>query len=213
LAELDGAAAPVVVLEGPGVADGLTLDAKNSLLGAITGGTGHARLEYVTVLGTTDVSVLQASDCILGPVTSNVLCKPPPGAAMSSCLRFSRAEPPALPPPPPGQDNPCAAFFGGTNTTRAVEFQPRWRCAPGQAGVLRVPEWGEPGCGVLSDEVDVAIAAGAEDDGEMGAHHGFFHMAELSALTRKLTQFLPLGQEVSLRFDPLLCLVPPTLAT
>jgi hypothetical protein len=201
-ARLSRSAVPVVVLEGPGPDDGLSLDAAESLFGTIRGGVGHARLEYVTVLDETDVTVLQASDCVLGTVTSNLRCTAAPGPGLRSCLRYTRVSPPV--------GTPCTAFYAGTNTVLPVAFQPRWFCPAGQPAELRLPAYGEPGCAVLLDEALDAIAAGAEDDGEMGVHHGHHHAAGLRALARKLVQFLPLGQDASLRYDPLLCLVPPT---
>ncbi len=209
--EMDRASAPRVVAEGMGpVVVGETLpslDARDSLIGDIAGGTGFARLEYVTVLGETDVTILQASDCLLGTLTNNFVCSAKAAAGPISCLRYSRA----TPPPAPADATACKALFATTNTTLPPRFALRWHCAPSQAPVLRAAAYGEPGCAVLAPDAPAAIRAGAEDEGEMGVHHHHYHAAELSALLRKLQAFLPLGQEASLIFDPMLALVPPDL--
>ena len=62
-----------------------------------------------------------------------------------------------------------------------------------------------------TNAVAPSIAAGAEDEGEMGAHHHMFFAVELRALQQKLTHFLPLGQEIAFTYDPMLALTPPLL--
>ena len=62
---------------------------------------------------------------------------------------------------------------------------------------------------MLDATAAASIARGAEDEGEMGAHHHMFFAAELRALQRKLTLFLPLGQEIALAYDRMLALTPP----
>ena len=47
-----------------------------------------------------------------------------------------------------------------------------------------------------------AVREGAEDDGEMGAYHHLYHSAQLRAVKSKLRDFLPLGQEIAIRYDP-----------
>ncbi len=208
---MDRAAAPRLVLEGMGpVVDREAqpaLDARDALIGNITGGTGFARLEYVTVLGDTDVTVLQASDCILGSLSNNFDCTAgADGDGPRSCLRFSRATPPAAP-----ADATCKQLGGNGNTTKRPRFADRVICRPAQPPEIRPALYGEPGCGVLSPLTPAAIRQGAEDEGEMGAHHHHYHAAELAALTRKLGAFLPLGQEIAVFHDPMLALLPPAL--
>ena len=57
-----------------------------------------------------------------------------------------------------------------------------------------------------------AVRSGAEDEGEMGAYHHMFHAARIRALRLKLTDYLPLGQEIAIRYDPYL-FRPPAQAT
>lgn len=208
---MDRAAAPRIVLEGQGPAEAgeatPALDARDSLIGSISGGVGFARLEYVTVLGDTDVTVLQASDCILGTLSNNFDCTAGgDGVGPRSCLRFSRATPPDAP-----AQAICKQLAGNANTTKRPRFSDRVFCRSGQPPELRPAQYGEPGCGVLSPLSPQALRQGAEDEGEMGAHHHQFHAAKLAALTQKLGAFLPLGQEIALFHDPMLALLPPAV--
>jgi hypothetical protein len=143
---------------------------------------------------------LQASDCILDTLGTNLNCgatEPP-----LSCLRHSRATPAA------GKAG-CLTAGGKTNTTARPRWAARWK--KGAPSALSLPLWGEPGLGVLSHDAPAAITDGAEGGGEMGAHHHLFLAAGLQALARKLQAFLPIGQEISLFHDPLLALTPPKL--
>ena len=36
----------------------------------------------------------------------------------------------------------------------------------------------------------------------MGAYHHLYYSAQLRAVKSKLTHFLPLGQEIAIRYDP-----------
>ncbi|WP_096785428.1 hypothetical protein [Rhodobacter sp. CZR27] len=194
-------AAERVVLEGfgPDGETGLprpTLEARDSIFGEIAGGTGFARVEYCTVTGETDVTLLQASDCILGALSSNLACTESAEAGTpASCIRFSRAE----------AVGECAG--SPSNTAALPRFASRWIC--GTVPEFRPARYGEPGYGVLSTLCPAAIRSGAEDEGEMGAHHHQFLAAELEALRLKLLTFLPLGQEIAIFHDPLLALRPP----
>ena len=192
---------------GPNINDEVfpSLEASDSLFGSIGGGAGHARLVYCTVMGETDVVILQASDSILDRLTDNLNCAPS-DTGPATCLRYSRAT-------PPPQDVPALkCLSGGGNVTQiAPRFAARWYCAPHPQPGFRQAFYGEPGYGVLDALCPAAIRAGAEDEGEMGAHHHQFHAAELVALARKLSRFLPLGQEVAIFHDPHLAQTPPEL--
>ena len=182
-----------------------SLVATDSLIGSIGGGSGHARLVYVTVMGETDVAILQASDSLFGALTDNLNCTPDAGDGPATCLRFSRAAPPPL----DVVSLKCLAGGGGSTTTIPPRFAARWYCAPAPQPGFRAAGYGEPGYGVLAMLCPDAIRQGAEDEGEMGAHHHQFHAAELTALARKLTRFLPLGQEIAIFHDPHLARLPP----
>jgi hypothetical protein len=206
---MDRAAAPRIVLEGQGPLHGgladPALDARDSLIGTIAGGVGFARLEYVTVLDHTDVTVLQASDCILGTLGNNFDCSAgADGDGPRSCLRYCRATPPEAP-----AQAICQHLSGASNTSLRPRFADRVICTDGQPVQIRPARYGEAGCAVLSPLSPRAIREGAEDDGEMGAHHHMFHAAKLAALTHKLAAFLPLGQETAIFYDPMLALMPP----
>jgi hypothetical protein len=75
-------------------------------------------------------------------------------------------------------------------------------------GSKKAAKYGEPGCGVLDLTTATLIREGAEDDGEMGAFHHLYLSAQLRAVRLKLEDFLPLGQEVTIRYDPRLAMPP-----
>ncbi|MEM6635168.1 MAG: hypothetical protein AAF667_04685 [Pseudomonadota bacterium] len=192
-------AAEDVTLPGTGASDGdePVLRARDSLIGAITGPNRFAELIHATVLGEIDVARLNASDSLLGTLSSNINC-----ADGDSCLRFSRFTPP--------DGSACLGGKLSTNTGDAARFVRRWFGTAGDC-TFRLPNWGEPGLGVLDAMTPETIATGAEDEGEMGAHHHMYHLAELRALAVKLAGFLPIGQRIAFSYDPMLALTPPAL--
>lgn len=195
---LERSAAPEVVIDRPDALDLPAFEAEDSLIGRITGPEAFAQLVYATVLGETDLARLNASDSLLATLSSNLNC-----AQGATCLRFSRVT------PAPGVAD-CLAG-APSNTTRPPVFARRW-FRDGDACVLRPPRYGEPGCGVLDTSCPPEISAGAEDEGEMGAGHHLWLAAQLRALSAKLADFVPFGQEIALRYDPLLQRPPPALA-
>ena len=66
-----------------------------------------------------------------------------------------------------------------------------------------------PGLGVLDLYTPDSVAFGAEDEGEVGAYHDDFNLARVVAVAEKLTEYLPLGQELSIRYDKKLNRKPP----
>ena len=178
-------------------ADKPQVEAQDCLIGEIQGAGSFAQLVYCTVMGETRLSRLWASDCLFTGDLIGLDCSDD-----ASCIRYSRVSDPdglagCLPAKSPvntGDDpNFIRLFFG-------VEDD----C------VLRPAEFGESGCAVLDLTTSKAIGEGAEDEGEMGAYHHLYHFAQLRALRLKLRDFLPLGQEISLRYDPHLSRLPAT---
>jgi hypothetical protein len=193
-------AAEHVTLPGPD--DGLerpAIIAHNSLFVSITGPQRFAELVYCTVTGETDLARIHASDCLLSTLSSNINC-----AADKSCIRYSRFE------APKGKPD-CFGKSAPTNTAERPAFVQRWHRKADSQCTFRLPNYGEPGYGVLDTTAAISITGGAEDEGEMGAHHHMFFAAELRALQQKLTNFLPLGQEIAFTYDPMLALTPPRL--
>jgi hypothetical protein len=76
---------------------------------------------------------------------------------------------------------------------------------PDEAG----PGFAAPGFGVLDVASPVAIRAGAEDGGEMGAFHRLAFTLEREAIETKVTRHLPLGVRPVVVVDPRLLRVPP----
>lgn len=200
---LRSCAAQDVVLVGNGAADDPdrpVLDAMDCLFETITGPNRFARLIFCNVMGAADLNRLQASDCLLDTLTSNLECDD-----ALSCIRFSR-----FTPLEDVQD--CFSKEAPTNTHRAPRFIRRYTMDDQGKCALRLPVYGMPGYGVLDILNSPAISAGAEDEGELGAHHPFHFAAQMRALRKKLSAYLPLGQEIALTYDPLLALTPPRAA-
>jgi len=182
--------------------DLVPLIATDSLFETITGPTTTATLVYCTVMGTLDLARLNASDCLFADLSDTLKCE-----AAETCVRYSRLT------PPPGS-KACLLRASPANTATTPRFTHRWLTTveSDQACTLRLPQYGEPGYGVLDTTAAQDIASGAEDEGEMGAYHHKFYAASLRALQKKLTNYLPLGQEIALIYDPHLSLNPPVLA-
>jgi hypothetical protein len=161
--------------------------ATDCLFGEIVSQSGFAELVYCTVLGKTQLERLWASDCIFVGDLTDVKC-----GGGETCVRYSRV---------PDFAASCASdksphvVIDDPNFT-SLYFDDAGGCT------LRPAEFGEPGCGVLDLTSSARLTAGAEDGGEMGVYHHLFHNAQLVAVRRKLGDFLPLGQEIAIRYDP-----------
>ncbi|MER8608696.1 phage tail protein [Mesorhizobium sp. M1233] len=140
--------------------------------------------EYTTVLGRTRVARLLASDCIFaGAVVTAVV-------SQGDCVRFTRVPEAWLAIQPPA-----------VQKNRLTTLPPH----------LLSDVFGEPGCSVLAPDCDPAIALGAEDGGEMGCGHAWRHAANLTALTGKLSEYLPVGIEPVVTYDARLLCPPPAI--
>lgn len=180
-------AAERVVLNFP--TDEPALSATDCLFNTLRGGVGFAQLVYCTVMESTELERLWASDCIFNGPMVDLDC-----SGEDTCIRYSRV--PSL------EDlGDCGADKSPTNTDDDPNFIRLW-FEEGDDCILRPALFGEPGAGVL--DLTSSDRLRAEDEGEMGAHHGMFLVASIKALELKLTDFLPLGQEISIRYDPFL---------
>lgn len=182
------------------------IDAVSCLFKKLEAARGLVRLEYVTVLDTLLAERLQASDSILlPPLRKDTVDDDVPAAG---CIRFSRLF--HIPPPPapndPGLLNDPIWVSQGTRSAL--------RCHAASCTTVPVLFWkdafGEPGCGVLHPDCDSAIQSGAEDGGELGAHHTDRHVLRQRAVLDKLREFLPVGMEAVLIADDSLSCPPPT---
>ena len=173
--------------------------ASDCLFNSIRGGVGFAQLVYCSVLEVTEVTQLWASDCIFNGPLPDLDC-----TDGLSCIRYSRV---------PDLDAlaACSADKAPSNTDDDPNFIRLW-FEEGDSSMLRPALFGEPGAGVLNLATSEAVRSGAEDEGEMGAYHHMFHAARIRALRLKLTDYLPLGQEIAIRYDPYL-FRPPAQAT
>lgn len=165
-----------------------TVEATDTLFSTIGGGVGFAQLVYCTVMGETALGRLWASDCIFNDTLVDLDC-----SEAETCIRYSRVS------DLEGLAG-CATAEPSSNTGDDPNFIRLW-FQDGDDCVLRPAAFGEAGAGVLDLTSSTAIREGAEDGGEMGAYHHRFHMAQIRALHLKLTDYLPLGQEIAIRYD------------
>ncbi|MCB1494002.1 MAG: hypothetical protein KDJ77_19720 [Rhodobiaceae bacterium] len=185
--KLDRCAVANLSLEKPG--DTPSLVATDCLIGEILSQSGFAELVYVTVLGETHLERLWASDCIFVGDLVDVKC-----GGDKTCIRYSRV-------PDLSALSGCASESSPHVVADDPNFISLWFDDPAGC-TLRPAQFGEPGAGVLDLTTSKAITTGAEDGGEMGACHHLYFQASLAAVRRKLADFLPLGQEVAIRYDP-----------
>lgn len=179
--------------------DDPALIANDCLFNRIRGGVGFAQLVYCTVLEETDVERLWASDCIFNGPLPSLDC-----SGDETCIRFSRV-------PDLEAVSACGADKSPSNTDADPNFIRLW-FPDGDDCVLRPALFGEPGAGVLDLTSSSTVLAGAEDEGEMGAYHHRHHAASIRALELKLTDYLPFGQEIAIRYDPYLARPPANVA-
>lgn len=173
-----------------------TLTAIDCLVEEIFGPDGLVLLDYSTVLKKIEVGSIWASDSIFAGEITAFDCTDD-----KVCIRYSRV--------PPGIDvGDCPGLKLPPNTTSRPNFT-RFQNCLGTDKKLKIPEFGEPGSGVLSPSTFKAVKSGAEDGGEMGAYHHQHHMATLTALIRKLEDHLPCGIEPVIIYDPRLNVRPP----
>jgi hypothetical protein len=161
------------------------LVARDCLFDQVETAEGLARLEYCTVLTQLTVDRLQASDCLF--VSGLTLASESATASQPHCIRFSR-----IPPGPP--EPPVQFLLSYHNTSHAPVFQ-QFEFDEDDGVIHRQPEFGEPGCAVLHPATSEQIRFGAEDGGEMGAHHGWRYSLLMAAVQDKLRDFLPVGIE------------------
>jgi hypothetical protein len=183
-------------LSGP--TDDPAVDAADCLFNSLEGPLGgFAQLVHCTVLETTNVERLHASDCIFADDIIDLDC-----SGDQSCIRYSRV-------PDLTALAACGAEKSPSNTDADPNFIQLW-FEDGADCVLRPALFGEPGAGVLDLVSSDAVLQGAENNGEMGAYNHLFHAARMRALRLKLEDYLPFGQEIAIQYDPCLSRRPPT---
>ena len=185
---------------------------ENCIVDQVLAPNAFVRMEYVTVTGGIDADRLQASDCIIASVKDTLVCAQ--DSARASCLRYSALGVDIT----TDAERTIEACRTPTNTLQTPNFLKLWFKDPVEDSedteticTLRPAKFGEPGYGVLDLTTHASIKQGAEDQGEMGAYHSRHYAAAIDALKRKLTAYLPVGQEIAISYDPLLSLTPPTL--
>jgi len=177
------------------------LDATDCLFNEVHIPESLCRVEYCTVLVSTNSKYLQASDSIfIGDITDDN-----GGLPVTGCIRYSRIPEtfvaPAL--------NVHANYLG-TNSREIPVFSKLNYCLE-EVYTINTAQFGEPGCGVLHPITDDAIRFGAEDGGEMGAFHHKYYTLKTEAMLEKMREFLPVGIEPVLVHDTRLLHVPPEI--
>jgi len=178
-----------------------TLDATDCLFNEIHIPESLCRLEYCTVLVSSNSKYLQASDGIfIGDITDDN-----GGLPLTGCIRYSRIPEtfvaPAL---------NVHANYMGTNTREIPVFSKFNYCLE-EVYTINTAQFGEPGCGVLHPASAGVIRFGAEDGGEMGAFHHKYYTLKTEAMLEKMREFLPVGMEPVLVHDTRLLQVPPEI--
>jgi len=178
-----------------------TLDATDCLFNELHVTNSLSRLEYCTVLVSTNSKYLQASDCVLvGEITDDNT-----GLPTSGCIRYSRIPESFVAP-----SLNVHADYLGTNTREIPVFS-KYNYCVGDVFNFNTAQFGEPGCGVLHQSTPDAIRFGAEDGGEMGAFHHKYYTLKTEAMLEKMREFLPVGIEPMLIHDTRLLQVPPEI--
>ena len=201
-----------------------SLDATDCLFNQLIVSKGLARLEYCTVMVEANCLHMQASDClfagsIIGVINPLINETRVP---FYNCIRYSNL-PVDLVSVITAKDKMNALWTvgealhvidryenlsTGSNTTDKPVFTDFDYCESGLA-VERLPEYGDMDYGVLDQVTSDAIRFGAEDGGEMGAHHHRYFSLKAEAMLMKMREFLPVGIEPVLIQDTHLLHVPP----
>jgi hypothetical protein len=177
---------------------------------------GLARLEYCTVMETTECKHLQASDCIFAGTISGTKKQAADSGtdAFLNCLRFSALPPGILDLEPALLRALQLVDKDGRSTLRNNTLIPplfgefRFCSSPESP---RPAAYGDWGYGVLAPLTRPEVAFGAEDGGEMGAYHHRFYSLKAAAMLNKMREFLPVGIEAVLIQDERLLHVPPEI--
>lgn len=171
-----------------------SLIANDSVFAEIDAANTLLRLEYCTVMESIHCRQLQASDCVFAGTVSG----PMGGWPESGCIRFSRI---------PSPLKLLSYGRGANNTDTHLVFSKVDFCNGGNYQ-RRHAEFAEPGYAVLDESTSQTVRFGAEDGGEMGAHHHQYSSLKIEAMRDKLQEFLPVGIEVALIKDRRLWFLP-----
>ncbi|WP_419813185.1 hypothetical protein [Bacterioplanoides sp.] len=171
------------------------LMAKSCLFEQLAVDHGLARLEYCTIIHAYKNQAeaddtylrLQASDCVFaseefGPLSAH------------DCIRYSRI---------PAALKALENQFPQLRFPHCTDDLPFF-FVDTFAEALAAGRTGEIGCGVLHPSSPDSICFGAEDGGEMGAHHDWFFCLKRRAVITKLADHLPMGIVPVLITDPAL---------
>jgi hypothetical protein len=134
---------------------------------------GDVHLDSVTLLGTAELRAIEASDSIL-------LDRVQVSRRQQGCIRYSFVAP-------------------GSTVPR------RYRCVPVEGAASPLPRFVStrplaPGYGQLSEHTDKAIAAGAENEDEMGAFRFVHAPHRIAHLDTRMAEYLGVGRETGMFF-------------
>ena len=161
-----------------------TLDAQDSLFSEVFLKTGKARFEYCTVLKSAVTPEIEASDSIFSGVLkkdkSNAIRK------INGGIRYS-----------------CVP-----ESSEKVLPKMIYKCTKSEP-LFFTSFLMEKGAGVIHPAASSEIKHGAENGGEMGAHHIRMYCLRYEAVIAKIKENLPVGLNVALVPDQTLASVPP----
>ncbi|MEA3189701.1 MAG: hypothetical protein QOD77_283 [Thermoplasmata archaeon] len=173
-----------------------TVEASDSILQAPEPTPGEAgvafegpplRLERCTVFGTVQARTLHASETLfVDPVVVE--------RRQEECVRFSHVPEGSLTPRRFRCQPDLAVAALGDAATPADKARLRARIAP----VFLSRRYGHPDHARLHPETDPAVREGAEDGGEMGAHHLLHDPHREQNLDARMEEYLPLGRRHTL---------------
>ena len=144
----------------------------NTLCKRIQAESGLVELQYSTILTSSVVEKINASECIFnGLIRKNHNLTSPPGAG---CVRYSSLL--------PSQKTGLLTIFNSHKIS----------------AVFYTTEYLAQGCGVLHPATNRKISQGAEDGGEMGSCHHMYISARRNAVITKLDDYLPIGMTATL---------------
>ena len=162
------------------------LDAQDSLFSEVYLKTGKARFEYCTVLKSTITKEIEASDSIFAGILKKdktTAIRKIDGGIRYSCV-------------PESSEKVLPKMICKCTKSAPLFF----------TSVLM-----EKGAGVIHPAASSEIKHGAENGGEMGAHHIRMYCLRYEAVIAKIKENLPVGLNVALVPDQTLASVPPVI--
>jgi hypothetical protein len=168
---------------------------RESVIGSVEAPGSHATVDAATVLGTSSVQQLDASNSLF---RDRVEAR----RRQVGCVRFCSLPPDSLTPP----RHRCQPDEALRERAAALGFDGPASLAPAERERIAArlaPSWtslrhGDPGFAQLREGVAREIRAGADDGAEMGAFKALLQPQREANLRARLAEYLPAGSEAGL---------------